>query len=215
MMKFARRAILLGTLTTMLTSVWSRIIGAPGLPAPAPSARPTWPTDVVSKLYRDAHRRLIDPDAFEAAFDQAIEVLRASNAGKIEREEATTRMLAIHAEALRHPPPPREIPPLRADEVGVHEAMALLRRAIAGESHIELEHPWAEVFHSFGQFTIEGWKLTAFKRNRGIKYLDAALSPDGHMGTYVSWQAREGNPVHLLSDEEQDRLDELIEGIGS
>jgi len=212
-MRFSRRGILLGILATVLTSLWSRIIGVRRLPAPAPCERPTWPSDMVGKLYRDAHRRLIDPDAFEAAFDQAIEVLRASNAGKIEREEATTRMLTIHAEALRHPPPPREIPPLRADEVGVHEAMALLRRAIAGESHIELEHPWAEVFHSYGQFTIEGWKLTAFKRNCGIKYLDAALSPDGRMGTYASWQAREGNPVHLLFDEEQDRLDELIESI--
>lgn len=215
MMKFARRGIVLGTLTTMLTSVWSRIIGAPRLPAPTPSERPTWPTDVVGKLYRDTHRRLIDPNAFEAAFDRAIEVLRASNTGKIKREEAITRLLAIHAEALRHPPPPREIAPLRADEVGVDEAMALLRRAIARESHIELERPWAEVFHAYGQFAIEGWKLTAFKRNYGIKYLDAALSPDGRAGTYDSWQAREGNPVHLLLDEEQDRLDELIEGTGS
>ncbi|RXH24205.1 hypothetical protein XH99_29530 [Bradyrhizobium nanningense] len=213
MMKFARRGILLGSLTTMLTSVWSRIIGAPRLPAPAPSARPTWPTDVVSKLYRDMYRRLIDPDAFDAAFDRATAVLRASIAGKIDCEEAITRLLAIRSEALRHPPPPREIAPLRADEVGVHEAMALLRRAIVGESHIELKYPWAEVFHSYGQFAIEGWKLTAFKRNYGIKYLDAALSPDGRTGTYDSWQAREGNPVHLLLDEEQDRLDELIEGI--
>lgn len=212
-MRFSRRGILLGTLATVLTSVWSRIIGVRRLPAPAPSERPTWPSDVVGKLYRDAHRRLIDPDAFEAAFDRAIEVLHASNAGKIKREEATTRMLAIHAEALRHPPPQHEIAALGADEVGVHEAMQLLRRAIAGESHIELEYPWAEVFHCYGQFVIEGWKLTAFKRNYGIKYLDAALSPDGRMGTYALWQAREGNPVHLLSDEEQDRLDELIEGV--
>lgn len=211
-MRFSRRGILLGTLTTVLTSVWSRIIRA-RLPAPTPSVRPTWPTDVLGKLYRDTHRRLVDPDAFEAAFDRAIEVLRASNAGKIDREQATTRMLAIHSEALRHPPPPRKIATLRADEVGVHEAMALLRRAITSESHIELEYPWANVFHSYGQFAIERWKLTAFKRNYGIKYLDAALSPDGRIGTYDSWQAREGNPVHLLLDEEQDRLDELIESI--
>lgn len=215
MMRFARRGLLLGTLPTMLTSVWSRIIGAPRQPAPTPSERPTWPTDVVGKLDRDAYRRLIDPDAFEVAFDRAIEVLRESNAGKIEREEATTRTLAIHAEALRHPPPPREISALRADEVDVHEAMALLRRAIAGESHIELEYPWAEVFHSYGQFAIEGCTLTAFKRNYGIKYLDAARSPDGRVGTYAAWQARERNPVHLLFDEEQDHLDELIEGTGS
>lgn len=210
---FARRGMLLGSLTTTLASVWSRIIGVPRLPAPTPSQRPTWPTDVVGRLYRDTYRRLIDPDAFDAAFDRAIEILRASNAGKIEREEAITRTLAIHSEALRHPPPPREIAPLRTDEVGVHEAMALLRRAIAGESLIELERPWGAVFHSYGQFAIDGWRLTAFRRNCGIKYLDAALSPDGRIGTYASWQARERNPVHLLFDEEQDRLDDLIEAI--
>lgn len=76
-----------------------------------------------------------------------------------------------------------------------------------------LPQQWATVLHCYGQFAIDGWKLTAFKRSYGIKYLDQAVAPDGRGGTYDSWDAREGNPVHLLSDDEQDRLDALIEGI--
>ncbi|MEH2506668.1 hypothetical protein V1290_005479 [Bradyrhizobium sp. AZCC 1578] len=213
-MEFSRRGIMLGTLATALTSVWARIAGAAGLPVQIPpERRPFWPTDVIDKIYRDTYRRLIDPDAFGAVFDRAIEVLHASNNEEIEREEAVARMLAIHAEALRHPPPPPEIVPLRPDEVGVHDAIALLRRAISGQSRIELEQPWASVFHCYGEFEIDGWKLTAFKRGYGIQYLDAAVSPDGRVDTYSSWDARAGNPVHLLSDDEQDRLDALIESV--
>jgi hypothetical protein len=120
-------------------------------------------------------------------------------------------MRAVHSEALRHPPSPREIPLLPPDEVGVAEAMALLRRAISGESLIEIERPWPTLFHCYGNFEIDGWRLTAFKRNRGIKY--RAVAPDGRSGTYDSWSAREGNPVHHLTDDEQNRLDDIIEGI--
>lgn len=212
-MRFSKRGIILATLTMLLTSCWSRIVRPTGLPVPAPPVRRLfWPTDVIDKIYRDMYRRLIAPDAFHAAFDRAIEVLRASNNGAIDREEAVARMLAIHAEALRHPPPQREIATLRADEVGVHEIMALLRRAISGLSRIELERPWASVVHSYGQFVIEGWKLEAFKRSYGIQYLNQAVAPDGRAGTYESWHACEGNPVHLLLDDEQDHLDALIEG---
>jgi hypothetical protein len=39
------------------------------------------------------------------------------------------------------------------------------------------------------------------------------VAPDGRIGTYDSWSAQEGNPVHHLTDDEQDKLDDLIEGI--
>jgi hypothetical protein len=61
---------------------------------------------------------------------------------------------------------------------------------------------------------LRGWQLTAFKRSYGIKYLDCAVAPDDRVGSYDSWSAREGNPVHLLTDDEQDRLDDIIEKRG-
>jgi hypothetical protein len=212
-----RRDVLLGSVATALAAVWSRLAGAVAIvrqaaPTPTPS-RYFCACDQLDRMLRDRSRRLIDDDAFDTAFNQAIEILRASNNRQIDDAEAAGRMLAVHSRALRHPPPPREILPLPPDEVGVAEAMALLRRAISGESRIEIERPWREVFHSLGKFEIDGWKLLAFKRNRGIKYLDRAVAPDGRMGTYDSWTAREGNPIHLLTDDEQDKLDDLIEGI--
>jgi Tat protein secretion system quality control protein TatD with DNase activity len=59
---------------------------------------------------------------------------------------------------------------------------------------------------------VDGWKLIAFKRSRGIQYLDRAVAPDGRVGTYDAWSEREDNPVYMLSDDEQDRLDDVIEG---
>jgi len=41
------------------------------------------------------------------------------------------------------------------------------------------------------------------------------VAPDDRIGTYDSWSAREGNPVHLLTDDEQNALDDLIEGVAA
>ena len=205
MVKLKRRELLLGSIATAFVAAWSRVAGAAGIlrPAPPPSAPLVLSAgETLGRMLRDRRRRLIE-----------FEILRASNDGEIEPAEADRRMLSAHMEALRHPPPPREIPPLPPDQVNVDEAMALLRRAIYGQSHIELERPWREVFHSLGKFEIDGWEMLAFKRNRGIKYLDRAVAPDGRVGTYNSWSAREGNPVHHRTDDEQDKLDDLIEEI--
>jgi hypothetical protein len=210
-----RRDLLLGSVAAALTAAWSRVSGAVAIvrhAAPLTPSRYFGAGDHLDRMFRDRKRRLIDDEAFNTAFDAAIKVLRASNDGEISDIDASARMLAVHSRALRHRPPVREIPPLPSDQVGVAEVMALLRRAISGESRIEIERPWREVFHSLGKFEIDGWKLLAFKRNRGIKYMDRAVAPDGRMGTYDSWTAREGNPVHLLTDDEQDMLDDLIEG---
>jgi hypothetical protein len=163
-------------------------------------------------MWRDLYRRLIDFEHFDQAFTEATSILRNSNRGTLSPEEAAAHMLAVHSEALRHRPPEREIPPLPADQVGIDEAMAVTRRAICGEGRIELERPWREVFHCYGHFEIDGWKLIAFKRSRGIQYLDRAAAPDGRVGTYDAWSEREGNPVYMLSDDEQDHLDDVIEG---
>jgi hypothetical protein len=42
---------------------------------------------------------------------------------------------------------PQEFPPLPPGQVGVEEAMALLRRAISGETRVEVERPWPTLFH--------------------------------------------------------------------
>lgn len=212
-MKFSKRDILLGAIAGAISAAWSRVLGSPFAIDGTPSApaRHVGSYAHIDRMYRDLYRRLIDPDYFDGAFTDVIAILRQENAAKLGVEEAAARMFAVHSEALRHPPPQRDIPPLPADQIGVDEAMASLRRAICGVSHIKVEQPWREFVHGYGNFEIDTWKLIGFKRSRGIKYLDRAVAPDGRVGTYDSWSAREGNPVHLLTNDEQDAIDELLE----
>jgi hypothetical protein len=144
-MKWSRRAVFLGTLTTAISSAWSRTLGArisrPPTPAPIPPARHYGAGDHLDRIYRDLYRRLIDPAHFDRAFTEAISILRRSSCGELAQEEAAAYMLAVHSEALRRRPPDREIPQIPADQVGVHEAMAVLRRVITGESIIHTELP--------------------------------------------------------------------------
>jgi hypothetical protein len=164
-------------------------------------------------MWRDVYRRLIDSDHFLSSYNHALDIHRQWMRGEIDEITAAARTLALHSEALRHPPPPREIPPLPADEVGVAEVMALLRSALAGDARIVVAQPWSDVWHTEGDFSIDGWRMAGFKRSYGIKSVVEAISPDGRRGTHESWNAREGNPVHLLADEEQDALDRLLEGL--
>lgn len=103
--------------------------------------------------------------------------------------------------------------PVAAGEVGVEEVIDLLRRAIAGDARIVVERKWRDVWHTDGNFLIDGWRLSGFKRSYGIKYVSEAIAPDGRHGTYDGWSVREGNPVHLLSNDEQDALDEIMESL--
>jgi hypothetical protein len=210
-----RRDLMLGSVASAIATAWSRLAGAVAIVRQATPPTPSryfGAGDHLDRMFRDFHRRLIDQSEFDNAFGRAIEILGANNRGEINDIEASARMLDVHSRALRHRPPAREIPPLPLDQVGVDEATALLRRAISGESRIRLEQPWREVVHTLGRFEIDDWKLTAFRRNYGIKYLDRAVASDGRVGSYDSWDAREGNPVALLTDDEQDALNNLIEG---
>jgi hypothetical protein len=208
-----RRRFLHGSIAAAITAACGRLAGAVASMRSAPPATPPTPTtprfyeggNQLDRMWRDMHRRLIDTDYFvNQAFDRAIAILGKSNRGELTREETEEQMFAVHSEALHHPPPEREIPGLPADQVGVGEVMAVLRRAIRGDSSILVDRPWREFFHGLGDFEIDGWKMRGFKRSDGIKYLDRAVSADGRVGTYESWEEREGNPILLLADREQD-----------
>jgi hypothetical protein len=212
-----RRDFLRGVSTAALTAAWSRVAGAVVRPAATPlprSSRYLWAGERVDRMWRDVYRRRIDGEFYmQRVLNRSTEILRMLNCGEIDEITAAARMFALHSEALRNPPPPREIPPLPAGEIGVDEVMALLRRAIAGEARIVVEQPWKSVWHTEADFSIDGWRLTGFKRTHGIKSVVEAIAPDGRRGTHESWNSREGNPVHLLSDDEQDDLSRLMEGL--
>jgi hypothetical protein len=46
-----------------------------------------------------------------------------------------------------------------------------------------------------------------------MKYVQEARSPDGRIGTYETFRAREGDPFSLLEDDEQDAICELLESL--
>ena len=144
-----RRRFLHGSIAAAITAACGRLAGAVASirrPPPAAPPAPTTPPRLyvggnqLDRMWRDMHRRLIDTDYFvNQAFGRAIEILGRSNRGELTREETEKQMFAVHSEALLHRPPEREIPRLPPDQVGVHEAMAVLRRAISGESHIVVD----------------------------------------------------------------------------
>lgn len=208
-----RRDLLLGVSTAALTVAWARAAGAVGIiKSPVAPPRTLDAGDHLDRMWRDAYRRKIDPEAFmQRIFKQATGVLRRLNRDEIDEDTAAAQMLALHADAIRHPPAPREIQPLAASEIGVEEVMALLRRAIAGEASIIVSAPWRDVEHTYGDFSIGEWEFIGFRRARGINYIYEARAPGGRRGTHESWDAREGNPIFLLSNDEQDALDDLME----
>src|ERR1700726_2999275 len=102
--RLSRRAIQRRWRITALAAVWSRLAGAVAIvrqaaPTPTPS-RYFCACDHLDRRLRDRSRRLIDDDAFDTAFNQAIEILRASNNRRIDDAEAAGRMLAVHSRAL-------------------------------------------------------------------------------------------------------------------
>ena len=173
-------------------------------------------TGVQDKLYRDWHRRRIDDDAFRAALDRFHELHdRVWNRFE-EWRPLMPELNAILEEARRHPAPQLELPPLPKGAVAVGEVVAVLRRILSGDAVPRLVSPksgWKHLFHSIGEFAVDGWTIHAFKRNEGVKYVDKAIAPDGRTGNFDFFASREGGPIDLLEDDEQDRLDVIIEAL--
>jgi hypothetical protein len=100
--------------------------------------------------------------------------------------------------------------------VAVGEVVAVLRRILSGDAVPKLVSPksgWKHLIHSIGEFAVDGWTIHAFKRNEGVKYVDKAVAPDGRTGNFDLFSSREGEPIDLLEDDEQDRLDAIIEAL--
>jgi hypothetical protein len=168
------------------------------------------------KLYRDWHRRRIDDDAFHVALDRFHELHDHVWNRFGDWRPLMPEFDAILEEARKHPAPRAELPPLPKGAVGVDEVVAVLRRILSGDAVPQLVSPksgWKHLFHSIGVVAVDGWIIHAFKRNEGVKHVDKAIAPDGRTGNFDLFEAREGNPLDLLEDDEQDRLDGIIENM--
>lgn len=172
--------------------------------------------DGIDKLWRDWRRRRISDDAFEDA-RQALSVLHRRVWDEAEDHgQLLPKIGEVLAEARQHLPAARQVPALPPGQVGVAEVIDVLRRIANGSALPQVVFPangWRHLFHAVGEFTMHGWSIAAFKRNFGMKYVQAARSPDGRTGDYGTFASREGNPFSLLEDDEQDAICEILEGL--
>lgn len=58
---------------------------------------------------------------------------------------------------------------------------------------------------------IDGYKLAIFNDCNQVDYVDSATAPDGRIADFDDWMIGNDEPVDLLTDEEQDRLEILME----
>lgn len=172
-------------------------------------------SEVRDKLWRDLHRRTVSLDAYEAAVDRLGDIHRAVFDDAADHAPFMTELAEILSEARRHPAEQTEIPPPAPGEIEVEEVIAVLRKIIRREAIPRVIFPesgrWRELWHSIGEFEVDGWRIEAWKRNEGMNYVHLAVAPDGRKATYDDFEKREGNPYALLDNEEQDALDDILE----
>jgi hypothetical protein len=167
----------------------------------------------ISKIWRAWRRREMSDVGFQTATDAVYAAFDERDAGTLVGDALNARLDAILEEAKRSPPAPVVLPPLPADEVDVSEVMVLFRRVIAGEITVRTDVRWTQAYHDLGRFTIDGWWFAGFRRDWGIKHIVEALSPDKQrQSTWKDFEAREGNPFSLLTDDEQEAFCKLLEG---
>jgi hypothetical protein len=172
--------------------------------------------DALDKLFREWHRGRVAAEAFATAHN-AIYVIhrRVSDDGE-DWQPLVPALAAILDEARQHPEPPKALEPLPSTKVSVAEVIDILR-GIANEEIVpHVIYPpqgWKTLFHTVGEFEAAGWRIEAFKRSEGMKYVQKATAPDGRTGDYDLFDAREGDPFCLLEDGEQDRLCDVLDGL--
>lgn len=171
---------------------------------------------VRDKLWRDALRRRVSWDAYHDASGRLARIQEAVFDGAADHRPLLADLDEILAEVRRHPEPRREIPPAGPGGIGADEVMAVLRRIVRGQAVPSVLRPytcrWSDLFHAIGEFECDGWRIEAWKRNYGIGHLHSVTAPDGRRAGYDDFEQGEGDPFHLLEDDEQDALERLLEG---
>ena len=164
-------------------------------------------------IWREFQRGRVDRVAFMAALDALRDLHEKVWTDGRDIEPLLPQLNEIAAEARRHPAPPKDLPPLNPNAVGVGEVMALLRKIAAGEHPVVMPEGsrWKDVQHGVGTFQVDGWTIKAFRRSTGMKYVQQATAPDGRTSSYDDFEKREGDPYCLLEDAEQDAVDRLLD----
>ncbi len=92
------------------------------------------------------------------------------------------------------------------------EIAELFRSALRGETKIfTVGGSWTEIYAANVEVRIDGYKLAIFNDCNQVDYVDSATAPDGRIADFDDWMIGNDEPIDLLTDEEQDRLEALME----
>jgi hypothetical protein len=92
------------------------------------------------------------------------------------------------------------------------EIAELFRRALRGEAKIfTVGASWTDIYASNVEVRIDGYKLVIFNDCNQVDYVDHAIAPDGREADFDDWWFVQEEPVDLLTDDEQTRLETLME----
>jgi hypothetical protein len=171
--------------------------------------------NAVDALWQDWNRRRIDDEAFKIAQQKLSDLHKRIWDDGEDWEPLAAEYGEILAEARLHPQPAKPLPPLPEGTVGVDEVMTVLRAIASGELVPKILTPakWIDVHHTIGVFEAGGWRLEAFRRSSGMKYVQAVTAPDGRIGKFEDFEAREGDPFCLLEDDEQDLVCAVLDAM--
>lgn len=167
------------------------------------------------RLDAEWRRGRISTEAFRAGNARWRDLASLAGDGSRPPREIEAEIGRVMDEILALPrPAPRVLPPLPKNRVAAAEVVALYRRVLAGEVEARMLAPptrWSDLWHAAGEIRIDGWALRLAVRESGISYTAAATAPDGRHSDYEAFEAREGDPYALLEDDEQRRLDALVD----
>ena len=98
------------------------------------------------------------------------------------------------------------------NEVTGPEIANLFRKAIRHEVKIEaLGESWKSVYAGDVRFRIGDYLVTIFNDCNELDYIDSATAPDGREGDFDAWWNSETEPLTLLTAQEYQQLENLLE----
>jgi hypothetical protein len=101
--------------------------------------------------------------------------------------------------------------------ISMAEVADVLRRAARGEIPVTVNFPYVPNERSSVDFQAEGFTISIYDDAGCLDYVDWALTPDGRRCAFDDWvnaakkaKLETGNPLHLLSEDEQEALQTIL-----
>ncbi|WP_459852396.1 DUF7693 family protein [Dongia sp. agr-C8] len=101
--------------------------------------------------------------------------------------------------------------------ISMTEMADVLRRAARGEIPVTVDFPYVPNERSSADFHAEGFTISIYDDAGCLDYVDWTVAPDGRRCTFDDWRRaaekaklEAGNPLDLLSEDEQQALETIL-----